>query len=100
MRAAFFDDKHGRGLKSLLIAGAALLDTSVADDLGKSFARPIKRAWLTMTASMCVAVGCGLLMAGLFVLIQPHVGSAAAFAALGFIALAAGGGLLLHLRQK
>ncbi len=50
-------------------------------------------------AWMIVGIGCSLLLAGLCVLIQPYLGSAAALAIIGFIVLATGGGLFLRLQR-
>lgn len=58
-----------------------------------------RRALLMMVSTLLLIVGLGLALTALGLLIEPHVGSAAAFAVIGVIVLAASGGLFLYMQR-
>lgn len=55
---------------------------------------------MTTVATLLLRIGMVLLLITLELLIKPHAGSAAAFAIIGTIVLAAGGGLLRMQRHR
>lgn len=86
-------------------AGLAMLpEDKLPEQVGQHVSQAVRKtvwhAWFTLAASLLVVAGTGLLFVGLFLLIEPQFGSAAAFTVIGLIALALGGGLFLYLRHR
>jgi len=84
-----------------LATGLAMIKPDeVPQELTKAVKTSVWKAWLTLAASGLIVAGAGLLLTGFFLLIEPHVGSAAAFTTIGLITIALGGGLFLHKRSR